>query len=98
MHCKRDPESALPETSDPYIFWVCRKNVKYFGIGIKHIYSFKPNKTLETQLNVHLFQNGKELTSSSIFQCIFEIFENVFADQSGSELQLDCENSQTVLH
>lgn len=35
---------------------------------------------------------------SSIFQWIFEIFENVFADQSGSELQLDCENGQTVLH
>ncbi|XP_005016046.4 cytokine receptor common subunit beta [Anas platyrhynchos] len=66
MPCVRDPERALPETSDPYIFWVCRKNIEYFGIGINHIYSFKHNKTLETQLNVHLFQNVQPLPPQNL--------------------------------
>ncbi|EOB03953.1 Cytokine receptor common subunit beta, partial [Anas platyrhynchos] len=66
MPCVRDPERALPETSDPYIFWVCRKNIEYFGIGINHIYSFKHNKTLETQLNVNLFQNVQPLPPQNL--------------------------------
>uniref|UniRef100_A0A8B9BEF7 Fibronectin type-III domain-containing protein n=1 Tax=Anser brachyrhynchus TaxID=132585 RepID=A0A8B9BEF7_9AVES len=64
--CERETESALPETSDPYILWVCRKTVEYFGIGIKDIYSFKPNKILETQLNVHLFQNVQPLPPQNL--------------------------------
>ncbi|XP_040400726.1 cytokine receptor common subunit beta-like [Cygnus olor] len=66
MLCKRETESALPETSDPYILWVCQKTVGYFGIGIKDIYSFKPNKILETQLNVHLFQNVQPLPPQNL--------------------------------
>ncbi|NXI66743.1 IL3RB protein, partial [Anseranas semipalmata] len=66
MLCKHETEGDTHEASDPYIFWVCQKNVEYFGIGINDIYSFKPNKTLETQLNVHLFQNVQPLPPQNL--------------------------------
>lgn len=60
MHCQKELEEDLPEASDPYSHWICWKTVEYIGIGVDDYYSFKPKQNLEAQLQVHLFQNGKE--------------------------------------
>ncbi|NXL04937.1 IL3RB protein, partial [Mesembrinibis cayennensis] len=60
MLCKRQTENYLHEAPDSYVHWVCRSTTDHFGIGVEDIYSFKPNKVLQAELNVELFQNGKD--------------------------------------
>ena len=60
MLCKHQTENDLHEAPDSYVHWVCRNTINNFGIGVDDIYSFKPNKMLQAELNVDLFQNGKD--------------------------------------
>ncbi|NXV44624.1 IL3RB protein, partial [Uria aalge] len=60
MFCKRQTENDLDETSDSYVHWVCHNTTDSFAIGAEDVYSFKPNKILQAELNVDLFQNGKD--------------------------------------
>ncbi|NWU79857.1 IL3RB protein, partial [Onychorhynchus coronatus] len=61
MYCKRQTENDLRETPDVYVRWVCRHSTDYFGMGVEDIYGFKPNKMLQAELNVDLFQNVQPL-------------------------------------
>ncbi|NXF38445.1 IL3RB protein, partial [Nyctibius bracteatus] len=57
MLCKHQTENYLHEAPDSYVHWICHNAANNFGIGIDDIYSFKPNKMLQAELNVDLFQN-----------------------------------------
>ncbi|NXY77797.1 IL3RB protein, partial [Glareola pratincola] len=57
MFCKRQTENDLQESSDSYVHWVCQNMTDTFAIGVEDTYSFKPNKILQAELNVDLFQN-----------------------------------------
>ncbi|NXS92825.1 IL3RB protein, partial [Jacana jacana] len=57
MFCKRQTEKDLHEASDSYVHWVCHNTTDNFGIGVEDTYSFKPNKILQAEINVDLFQN-----------------------------------------
>ncbi|NWI71316.1 IL3RB protein, partial [Todus mexicanus] len=60
MLCKRQSENDLQEAPESYVHWVCRTTTNSFGIGVNDIYSFKANKMLQAELNLDLFQNGKD--------------------------------------
>ncbi|NWX21768.1 IL3RB protein, partial [Aegotheles bennettii] len=66
MFCKRQTENVLHEVPDSYVHWVCCNTTEYFGIGINGIYSFKPNKMLQAELNVDLFQNVQTLPPQNL--------------------------------
>lgn len=57
MLCKHQAENDSHEAPDSYVHWVCHNTAEHFGIGVDDIYSFKPNKMLQAELNVDLFQN-----------------------------------------
>ncbi|NXG71353.1 IL3RB protein, partial [Baryphthengus martii] len=59
MLCKHQTENYSHEAPESYVHWVCHNTTENFGIGVDHIYSFKPNKMLQAELHVDLFQNGK---------------------------------------
>ncbi|NXW44950.1 IL3RB protein, partial [Nyctiprogne leucopyga] len=61
MLCKRQTESDLHEAPDSYVHWFCHNTTNSFGIGVDYIYSFKPNKMLQAELSVDLFQNVQTL-------------------------------------
>ncbi|XP_010211301.1 PREDICTED: cytokine receptor common subunit beta [Tinamus guttatus] len=57
MHCKPQAENEFHKVPKFYIHWICHSTVdSTFGIGVDDIYSFKPNKTLQAELNVHLYK------------------------------------------
>lgn len=60
MLCKHHAENDLRAAPDSFVHWVCRTTMSGFGIGIDDIYSFKPEKTLQAELKVDIFQNGKD--------------------------------------
>ncbi|NXS56388.1 IL3RB protein, partial [Brachypteracias leptosomus] len=60
MLCKRQTENELYEAPESYVHWLCCNITNEFGIGVDDIYSFKPYKMLQAELNVDLFQNGKD--------------------------------------
>lgn len=60
MFCKRQTENGLHEAPGSYVHWVCLNTTDNFGIGVDDIYSFRPDKMLQAELNVDLFQNGKD--------------------------------------
>nr|XP_009942366.1 PREDICTED: cytokine receptor common subunit beta [Opisthocomus hoazin] len=66
MLCKRQTENDLHEAPDSYVHWVCRSTTDNFGIGVDDTYSFKPNKTLQAELNVDLFQNVQTLPPQNL--------------------------------
>ncbi|KAM6092749.1 cytokine receptor common subunit beta-like isoform 1-T2 [Theristicus caerulescens] len=66
MLCKRQTENDLYEAPDSYVHWVCRSTIDNFGIGVEDIYSFKPNKVLQAELNVELFQNVQTLPPQNL--------------------------------
>ncbi|NXN52197.1 IL3RB protein, partial [Rynchops niger] len=66
MFCKRQTENDLHETSDSYVHWVCHNTTDGFVIGVEDIYSFKPNKILQAELNVDLFQNVQTLPPQNL--------------------------------
>ncbi|KFO95931.1 Cytokine receptor common subunit beta, partial [Calypte anna] len=66
MLCKRQTENDSHETSDSYVLWVCHNTTDNFGIGVDDIYSFKPNKILQAELNVDLFQNVQTLPPQNL--------------------------------
>ncbi|NXT82271.1 IL3RB protein, partial [Zapornia atra] len=60
MFCKNQTEE------DSYIHWVCHNTTKNFGIGVEYIYSFKPNKMLQAELDVDLFKNVQTLPPQNL--------------------------------
>ncbi|KAM9245588.1 cytokine receptor common subunit beta-like [Leptosomus discolor] len=66
MLCKRQTENDLPEAPDSYVHWVCRNTTNDFGIGVDDIYGFKPNKMLQAELDVDLFQNVQTLPPQNL--------------------------------
>ncbi|NXU79868.1 IL3RB protein, partial [Oreotrochilus melanogaster] len=66
MLCRRQTENDLPETPDSYVLWVCHNTTDSFGIGVDDTYSFKPNKILQAELNVDLFQNVQTLPPQNL--------------------------------
>ncbi|XP_068798886.1 cytokine receptor common subunit beta isoform X2 [Struthio camelus] len=66
MHCKPQAESEFHKAPKSYIHWLCRSTVNAFGIGINDFYSFKPNETLQAELNVPLFQNVQPLPPENL--------------------------------
>ncbi|NXL33388.1 IL3RB protein, partial [Glaucidium brasilianum] len=66
MFCKRQPENDLHEAPDSYVHWVCRNTTNNFGIGVDDFYSFKPNKKLQAEINVSLFQNVQTLPPQNL--------------------------------
>ncbi|NWX05474.1 IL3RB protein, partial [Caloenas nicobarica] len=59
MFCKRQTENDLDEVPESYVHWVCINTTDNFGIGVDDIYSFRPDKMLQAELNVDLFQNAR---------------------------------------
>ncbi|KAM9026293.1 cytokine receptor common subunit beta isoform 1-T3 [Ara ararauna] len=66
MFCKRQTENDLHEAPDSYVHWVCCNTTNTFGIGVYDIYSFKPSKMLQAELNVDLFQNVRTLPPQNL--------------------------------
>ncbi|XP_068047244.1 cytokine receptor common subunit beta [Anomalospiza imberbis] len=66
MFCKRQTENDLHETPDVYVHWVCHRTTNSFGIGVDDIYGFRPNKVLQTELDVDLFQNVQPLPPQNL--------------------------------
>ncbi|NXN36862.1 IL3RB protein, partial [Rhinoptilus africanus] len=66
MFCKCQTENDLHETSDSYVHWVCQNTTDTFAIGVEDIYSFKPNKILQAELDVDLFQNVQTLPPQNL--------------------------------
>ncbi|NWU97493.1 IL3RB protein, partial [Upupa epops] len=66
MLCQRHKEDDLREAPDSYVRWVCHTTINTFGIGIKDFYSFKPNKRLQAELNVGIFQNVQTLPPQNL--------------------------------
>ncbi|KFU95728.1 Cytokine receptor common subunit beta, partial [Chaetura pelagica] len=66
MFCQRQRENDLHEAPDSYVHWVCRNTTDNFGIGVEDIYSFKPKKVLQAELNVDLFQNVQVLPPQNL--------------------------------
>ncbi|NXJ65483.1 IL3RB protein, partial [Rostratula benghalensis] len=66
MFCKRRTENYLHQASDSYVHWVCHNTTENFGIGVEDTYSFKPNKILQAELTVHLFQNVQSLPPQNL--------------------------------
>ncbi|NXA28350.1 IL3RB protein, partial [Ibidorhyncha struthersii] len=66
MLCKRQTENDLHEAPDSYVRWVCHLRTENFGIGVDDIYSFKPNKMLQAELNIDLFQNVQTLPPQNL--------------------------------
>ncbi|KFR08858.1 Cytokine receptor common subunit beta, partial [Nipponia nippon] len=66
MLCKRQTKNDLHEAPGSYVHWVCRDTIDDFGIGVEDIYSFKPNKMLQAELNVDLFQNVQTLPPQNL--------------------------------
>ncbi|KFM02123.1 Cytokine receptor common subunit beta, partial [Aptenodytes forsteri] len=64
--CKHQTENDLHEAPDSYVHWVCRNTENNFGIGVYDTYSFKPNKMLQAELNVDLFQNVQTLPPQNL--------------------------------
>ncbi|NWT12727.1 IL3RB protein, partial [Vireo altiloquus] len=66
MFCKRQTENDLHEAPDIYVHWVCRNTTEYFGIGVDDFYGFRPNKVLQAELDVDLFQNVQPLPPQNL--------------------------------
>ncbi|NWV71168.1 IL3RB protein, partial [Malurus elegans] len=66
MFCTRQTENELHEAPDVYVHWVCRNTTEDFGIGVDDIYGFKPNKVLQAELDVDLFQNVQPLPPQNL--------------------------------
>ncbi|XP_050179698.1 neutrophil cytosol factor 4 isoform X1 [Myiozetetes cayanensis] len=66
MYCKRQTEDDLHETPDVFVHWVCHNSTDYFGRGVEDVYGFKPNKMLQAELNVDLFQNVQPLPPQNL--------------------------------
>ncbi|NXI42032.1 IL3RB protein, partial [Galbula dea] len=66
MLCKRQTENELYKAPESFVYWVCHTTASNFGIGTDDIYSFKPNKMLQTELNVDLFQNVQMLPPQNL--------------------------------
>ncbi|XP_040450684.1 cytokine receptor common subunit beta [Falco naumanni] len=66
MFCKRQTENDVHEAPDSYVHWVCRNTTQILAIGVKNIYSFKPNKMLQAEINVDLFQNVQTLPPQNL--------------------------------
>ncbi|NXA06733.1 IL3RB protein, partial [Sapayoa aenigma] len=66
MFCERQTENAFHEAPDVYVHWVCRNTTDYFGIGVDAVYGFKPNKMLQAELSVDLFQNVQPLPPQNL--------------------------------
>ncbi|XP_069712663.1 cytokine receptor common subunit beta-like [Phaenicophaeus curvirostris] len=66
MFCERQTENDLHEPADSCVHWICHNVTYYFGIGVDQTYSFKPNKILQAELNVDLFQNVQLLPPQNL--------------------------------
>ncbi|NXC56968.1 IL3RB protein, partial [Aleadryas rufinucha] len=66
MFCKRQTENDLHEAPDTYVHWVCRNTTEFLGIGVDYIYGFRPNKVLQAELDVDLFQNVQPLPPQNL--------------------------------
>ncbi|KAM8820033.1 cytokine receptor common subunit beta-like [Eudromia elegans] len=66
MHCKPQAESEFHKAPKCYIHWICHSPVNTLGIGVDDIYGFKPNKTLKTELNVHLYKTVQPLPPQNL--------------------------------
>ncbi|NXA60439.1 IL3RB protein, partial [Mohoua ochrocephala] len=66
MFCTRQTENDFHEAPDTYVRWVCRNTTEYFGIGVDDIYGFRPNKVLQAELDVDIFQNVQPLPPQNL--------------------------------
>ncbi|XP_065713527.1 cytokine receptor common subunit beta-like isoform X2 [Patagioenas fasciata] len=66
MFCKRQTENDLHEAPDSYVHWICLNTTDNFGIGVDDIYSFRPDKMLQAEINVDLFQNVQTLPPQNL--------------------------------
>ncbi|XP_009880159.1 PREDICTED: cytokine receptor common subunit beta-like [Charadrius vociferus] len=66
MLCKRQTKNYLHEAADSHVHWVCHLTTENFGIGVNDIYSFKPNKMLQAELNIDLLQNVQTLPPQNL--------------------------------
>ncbi|NXH10504.1 IL3RB protein, partial [Bucco capensis] len=66
MPCKHQGEDAFPETPGSFVHWVCHSTSAIFAIGVNDTYSFKPNKMLQVQLDVDLFQHVQPLPPQNL--------------------------------
>lgn len=66
MFCKSQSENDLRETPDVYVHWVCNRTTDSFGIGVDDFYGFRPEKVLQTELKVNLFENVQPLPPQNL--------------------------------
>ncbi|XP_014463664.1 cytokine receptor common subunit beta [Alligator mississippiensis] len=61
MPCESQRAGERTDCQSSPMQWVCHRKSSCFAIGIKDIYSFKPDRLLQAELNVTLFQNVQPL-------------------------------------
>ncbi|NWW86402.1 IL3RB protein, partial [Rhynochetos jubatus] len=66
MLCEHQTENDVHECPESCVHWVCHYATTHFGMGVDHIYSFKPNKRLQAELNVDLYQNVQTLPPQNL--------------------------------
>ncbi|NXP44387.1 IL3RB protein, partial [Heliornis fulica] len=57
IYAKKKMFCRHQEENDGYVHWFCQNTTTAFGIGIDYVYSFKPKKMLQAELDVDLFKN-----------------------------------------
>ncbi|KAG6926180.1 colony stimulating factor 2 receptor beta common subunit, partial [Chelydra serpentina] len=55
--CEPQGAERLPVCQDSCVCWSCHRNSTLFGVGVHDCYTFKPDRLLQAELNVSLFQN-----------------------------------------
>ncbi|CAM4460730.1 unnamed protein product [Caretta caretta] len=59
--CESQGPEGLLFCQDSCVFWSCHRNSTNFALGVHDRYTFKPDRLLQAELNVSLFQNVQTL-------------------------------------
>ncbi|XP_034633323.1 cytokine receptor common subunit beta [Trachemys scripta elegans] len=70
--CEPQGGKELPICQDSCVCWSCHRNSTMFAIGLRDSYTFKPDRLLQAELNVSLFQNVQPLPPQKLWINITE--------------------------
>ncbi|XP_065253477.1 cytokine receptor common subunit beta-like [Emys orbicularis] len=70
--CEPQGAEGLPICQDSCVCWSCHRNSTTFAIGLRDSYTFKPDRLLQAELNVSLFQNVQPLPPQKLWINITE--------------------------
>ncbi|KAG6926178.1 colony stimulating factor 2 receptor beta common subunit [Chelydra serpentina] len=87
MPCEHQGAERLPVCPDSCVCWSCHRNSTVFGIGVNDNYTFKPDRLLQAELNVSLFQNVQPLPPQKLWINITEAGDFLLAWEAAGERQ-----------